>query len=209
MKIFFTAVIFIVIFIFTSCETKTPGTCITLEVDKESIPVTSENTAETSYSSEAISAARSVAQYLNENSNLDFLLLTPWDETMDIGLFENIGGYGCRILSNEANATSYVFAGFPDALDGFALIGFRTTEKKYRICGVSCGMSSQDAEKSLIDHGFIKTGELTYSLSFGHDGWFISAYLNNGAVNKGAVNKGAVIELSVYFINTNIQGVDF
>ncbi len=204
MKIFFTAVILVVIFIFTSCETKTLETCVTSEVDKESIPVTSENTAETSYSSEAISAARSVAQYLNENSNLDFSLLTPWDETMDIGLFESIGGYGCRILTNEGNTTSYVFAGFPDALDGFALISFRTTEIKYRICGVSCGMSSLDAKKSLIDHGFKKTGELTYSLSFGHDGWFISAYLNNGAVNKGAVT-----ELSVYFKNTNIQGVDF
>jgi len=168
-------------------------------INTQDFITTTQPTGETTYSPETISASRILARYFNEHSNLDFQLLTPWDEIDELGRFKFIGGYGCHILSDDSHSTDYTFAGFPDMLDSFALISFNTSDESYNICGITCGMLSTDAENILAVLGLSKTDEGEHYKNFNLDGWGISL----------TVYDDIIIKISISFKSTNIKDVDF
>lgn len=154
---------------------------------------------ETAYSTEALSAARLLAKYFDEHSNLDFSLLTPWLQAEDTPGFVEVGGFGCYILQNAEGSASYTFSGFPDALDSYVLTGFHTSSSRYNISGISCGMPAHEAEEALAGLGIAVVTDDMGRMSADLEGWRIVIMADGGSVSS----------VGISFKSTNLSGAIF
>jgi hypothetical protein len=168
-------------------------------INTTSAETTTKPTAETAYSAEALRAAGETAKLINENSDLYFALLTPWNSAKNNTSFKLLNGFGGAGLESADGLTVYTFSGYPDALDEWVLTDFYTYDPEHNVVGVSCGTASSDAEKKLTDAGFIRNDESTPDTQYNRDGWRVTL----------SVSGGVVIKIRVSFDTTNVEGVVF
>ncbi len=168
-------------------------------INTTSAGTTAEPTAETAYSAEALRAAGETAKFINENSDFDFSLFTPWNSAKNNTSYKILNGFGGAGLESNDGLTVYNFSGYPDALDEWVMTNFYTYDPEHSIIGMSCTMTSGDAEEKLTDAGFLRNNENASDIVYSRDGWRINL----------SVSGGVVIKIRVSFDTTNVEGVIF
>lgn len=90
---------------------------------------------------------------LNDNFN-GALKFTEAVTDNNIEGFEYVAGFGGYSLKSVDELTSYYIGGYPDCLDSYKLIGFKTEDVKYEVFGFSVGDTIAAGEEALTKNGY-------------------------------------------------------
>jgi hypothetical protein len=117
--------------------------------------------------------------------------------------FNHLPGFGGQALNSKDDLTSYMFRGYPDALDSYAMTTVRTENTEISVFGLSVGDSFFNARTKLMEFKYTIVASVNptgSSETYSKDNITIVLFIGDGLT---------ICQLSINVETTNNSGIIF